>query len=59
MSRCTRFKLPPLKKEIVSQRLMQIAEYEGLQMDKLASDAIYETSDGDMRKCMNILEVNQ
>ena len=56
VSRCTRFKLPPLKRDVVADRLMQIAKIESLNLDIESARAIYDTSDGDMRKCMNILE---
>jgi replication factor C small subunit len=55
-SRCAFFRFQPLKKEDVVERLRYIAENEGVEYDDEALEAIYEISEGDMRKAINILQ---
>jgi replication factor C small subunit len=55
-SRCAFFRFTPLKKEDVIGRLKYIAEQEGVDYDEEALEAIYEISEGDMRKAINILQ---
>jgi replication factor C small subunit len=55
-SRCAFFRFTPLKKEDVIARLRYIADNEGVEYDEEALDAIYEISEGDMRKAINILQ---
>ncbi len=55
-SRCAYFRFTPLKKEDVVARLRWIAEQEGVEYDEEALEAIYEISEGDMRKAINILQ---
>lgn len=55
-SRCAFFRFTPLKKEDVIARLRFIAESEGVEYEEEALDAIYEISEGDMRKAINILQ---
>ena len=55
-SRCAFFRFQPLRKEDIVGRLRYIAESEGVDYDDEALDAIYEISEGDMRKAINILQ---
>ncbi len=55
-SRCAFFRFQPLKKEDVVARLKYIAENEGVDYDPEALETIYEISEGDMRKAINILQ---
>ncbi|MEB3861757.1 MAG: replication factor C small subunit [Desulfurococcales archaeon] len=55
-SRCAFFRFQPLKKEDVVERLRFIAENEGVDYEEEALETIYEISEGDMRKAINILQ---
>ncbi len=55
-SRCAVFRFTPLKKEDVIARLKWIAEQEKVEYDIEALEAIYELSEGDMRRAINILQ---
>ncbi|HIC98668.1 MAG TPA: replication factor C small subunit [Pyrodictiaceae archaeon] len=55
-SRCAVFRFTPLKKEDVVARLKWICEKEGCQYDEEALAVIYELSEGDMRRAINILQ---
>jgi len=55
-SRCAFFRFQPLKKEDVVARLKYIAENEGVDYEVEALETIYEISEGDMRKAINILQ---
>jgi len=55
-SRCAFFRFQPLKKEDVVARLKYIAENEGVDYEPEALEAIYEISEGDMRRAINILQ---
>ena len=55
-SRCAFFRFQPLKKEDVVARLRYIAENENVDYEEEALEAIYEISEGDMRKAINILQ---
>ncbi|MEB3806329.1 MAG: replication factor C small subunit [Desulfurococcales archaeon] len=55
-SRCAFFRFQPLKKDDVVNRLRYIAENEGVDYDEEALETIYEISEGDMRKAINILQ---
>ena len=55
-SRCAFFRFSPLRKEDVVERLAYIAEREGVDYEEEALEAIYEISEGDMRKAINILQ---
>ncbi len=55
-SRCAVFRFTPLKKEDVVSRLKWICEQEGVDFDLEALEVIYEISEGDMRKAINILQ---
>ena len=55
-SRCAVFRFTPLKKEDVVSRLKWIADQEKVEHDLEALEAIYELSEGDMRRAINILQ---
>ncbi len=55
-SRCAVFRFTPLKKEDVVARLKWIAEQEKVSYDVKALETIYEISEGDMRRAINILQ---
>jgi len=55
-SRCAVFRFTPLKKEDVVARLRWIAGREKVKYVDEALDVIYEVSEGDMRKAINILQ---
>jgi replication factor C small subunit len=55
-SRCAYFRFQPLRKEDIVERLRYIAENENVDYDEEALDTIYEISEGDMRKAINILQ---
>ncbi len=55
-SRCAVFRFRPLPKKDCIGMLADIAQSEGLSIDKEALEAIYDISEGDMRKAINILQ---
>ncbi|KAG2385952.1 hypothetical protein C9374_003101 [Naegleria lovaniensis] len=55
-SRCTRFRFCPLKKHEVVSRLEQICNAEHVVFNQLGLEAVFKLSNGDMRKCVNILQ---
>ena len=55
-SRCAVFRFTPLKKEDVVGRLKWIAEQEGVEYDLKALETIYDISEGDMRRAINVLQ---
>ena len=55
-SRCAVFRFTPLKKEDVVSRLKWIADQEKVEYDLEALEAIYELSEGDMRRAINVLQ---
>ena len=55
-SRCAFFRFTPLSKEDVVARLKYIADNEKVQYDEDALEAIYDISEGDMRKAINVLQ---
>ena len=55
-SRCAYFRFMPLPKDAVVKRLKWICEQEKVQCDEKALESIYELSEGDMRKAINILQ---
>ncbi len=55
-SRCAVFRFTPLKKEDVVSRLSWICKQEGVKCETDALEAIYEISEGDMRKAINVLQ---
>ena len=55
-SRCAVFRFSPLPKEAVFSRLREIASSEGVEVTDDGLEAIWEISQGDMRKAINILQ---
>jgi len=55
-SRCAVFRFVPLKKEDVIARLKWICDQEKVKCDEDALEAIYDISEGDMRRSINILQ---
>jgi len=55
-SRCTRFRFGPLEKSQISLRLKEMSRNEGVQLEQNGMDAIIELAQGDMRKCINVLQ---
>jgi replication factor C subunit 3/5 len=55
-SRCTRFRFLPLKYEDSALRLDQIAAAEGVRLTQDGLAAILKLAQGDMRKCVNLLQ---
>jgi len=55
-SRCAVFRFVPLSREDVVGRLKMIADKEGVEFDPDALDAIYDITEGDMRRAINILQ---
>jgi replication factor C small subunit len=57
-SRCAVFRFVPIKKEDVVSRLRWICGNEGVKCDVEALEVIYDISEGDMRKAINILQAS-
>ncbi|MEN2974455.1 MAG: replication factor C small subunit [Candidatus Caldarchaeales archaeon] len=57
-SRCAVFRFRPLTKNDIIRRIRWIAEQEKLEVEDAALDAIYEFSEGDMRRAINILQAS-
>jgi len=55
-SRCAVFRFVPLKKEDVIARLKWICDQEKVKCNEDALEAIYDISEGDMRRSINILQ---
>ena len=55
-SRCAVFRFVALKKEDVVARLMYICEHENVKCHEKALETIYDISEGDMRKAINVLQ---
>ncbi len=55
-SRCAIFRFVPLSREDVVGRLSWICEREGVKCNRDALNTIYDLSEGDMRKAINILQ---
>ncbi|MFN4046054.1 MAG: replication factor C small subunit, partial [Acidilobaceae archaeon] len=55
-SRCAFLRFVPLRKDDIVERLRFISEAEGVKYEYEALDAIYEISEGDMRKAINVLQ---
>ncbi len=55
-SRCAFFRFQPLKKDDIVGRLKYIADNEGVEYDPEALETIYEISEGDVRKAINVLQ---
>ncbi|WP_052886328.1 replication factor C small subunit [Thermoproteus uzoniensis] len=57
ISRCAVFRFPPMPKELMAKRLAYIAKQEGITVTEDGIDAIYEISQGDMRRAINLLQM--
>ncbi|MCE4624091.1 MAG: replication factor C small subunit [Caldisphaeraceae archaeon] len=57
-SRCAFFRFTTIRREDIINRLKFIAENENVEYDEEALDIIYEVSEGDMRKAINILQAS-
>ncbi len=55
-SRCAVFRFTPLRKEDVIARLSWICQQENIKCNQDALETIFEISEGDMRKSINILQ---
>ncbi|MDP2749900.1 MAG: replication factor C small subunit [Nanoarchaeota archaeon] len=55
-SRCTVFRFKPLEKHDINTIVQSIAKEEDLQIDKKAEDALFEITNGDVRRVENILQ---
>jgi len=55
-SRCAVFRFKKLTEEAVKKRLMYIAEKEGVDLKGDGLHAIFEISEGDLRKAINLLQ---
>jgi replication factor C small subunit len=55
-SRCAVFRFKNIDKDSVKKRLEQIVKEEKLKINEEALDSIYDLSEGDMRKAINILQ---
>lgn len=55
-SRCAVFRFKPISKEEIKKYIEKIVESENLNMSESAVDAIYDSSNGDLRKVTNILQ---
>ncbi len=55
-SRCTIFRFKPLPKQAVFEILQKIIQNEGLEVEEGVPEALYNISEGDMRKAINILQ---
>lgn len=55
-SRCAVFRFTPLRKEDVVSRLLYICEKEKVKCDEKALELIFDVSEGDMRRAINILQ---
>ncbi|MEL9991123.1 MAG: replication factor C small subunit [Thermoproteus sp.] len=56
-SRCAVFRFTPLPKDAVVARLKYIAEQEGVKVSQDALDAIYDFTQGDMRRAITALQI--
>ncbi len=55
-SRCTIFRFVPLDKKDIKKIVDNIAKNENLKVDNEAIDSLYELSDGDVRRVINVLQ---
>ena len=56
-SRCTRFRFGPLDRENMNKKLGEIIVSEGLSVRQDVIDTIISLGSGDMRNCINLLQV--
>jgi replication factor C small subunit len=57
ISRCAVFRFSPLPRHLMAERLRHIAEREGVTLKEDTVDVIYELSEGDMRRAINLLQI--
>mmetsp|Transcript_9851 Transcript_9851/g.36737 ORF Transcript_9851/g.36737 Transcript_9851/m.36737 type:complete len:354 (+) Transcript_9851:1-1062(+) len=55
-SRCTKFRFAPLKRRAVEKLLTNVAQNENMNITKGAITAIVRLAEGDMRKCLMVLQ---
>jgi len=55
-SRCTIFRFKPLGKEDMEQIIEDVSKKENLRVDKKAINALFEISNGDVRRVKNVLQ---
>ena len=55
-SRCAIFRFKPLEKEHIKNLIEKISKDEKLKVDSKAVDAIYQISEGDIRRVINLLQ---
>ena len=55
-SRCAIFRFKLLEKKDIERVIQKISERENLQIDSEAREILYEGSEGDCRRCINILQ---
>lgn len=55
-SRCTMFRFKPLRKEHIIQIVEQVALKENVQLSTEAKEALWEVSQGDVRKAENVMQ---
>ncbi|MBL7148300.1 MAG: replication factor C small subunit [Nanoarchaeota archaeon] len=55
-SRCTIFRFKPLEKEHIKEIIEDISKKENLKVDKKAIEALFEISNGDVRRVENVLQ---
>lgn len=55
-SRCAIFRFKPLEKEYTKNLIEKISKDEKLKVDSKAVDAIYQISEGDLRRVVNLLQ---
>jgi len=55
-SRCTVFRFKPLEKEHIKEIVDCISKKENIKVDKKALDALFEISNGDVRRVENVLQ---
>ena len=55
-SRCAVFRFTAIQADAAIDRMSRIAEYEGVKADRGALKAIYDSAEGDMRHCINMMQ---
>jgi len=55
-SRCTKFRFAPLNDDDIKNRLYEIAKKEEINLNESGMKSILKLSNGDMRRCLNILQ---
>jgi len=55
-SRCAIFRFKPLEKEAISNLIKKISKEEKLKVDDKAIEAIYQISEGDIRRVVNMMQ---